>query len=88
MSPLSLDSVNQSQQYLLSVPQKSVFKIKVIAASRLDESGPACNWLLLGALGVTLGGGVISLDEQQTPQSPLSWVGPSPTRPGSGMGGV
>ena len=70
MSPLSLDSVNQ--QYFLSVPQKSVFKIKVIAASRLEESGPACNWLLPGALGVMLDGRVISLDEQQTPQAPLS----------------
>ena len=60
------------------MPQKSVLEIKDAVANCLEESRPACKWLLLGALGVMLDQKFIYLDENQTP----SWRGvlPSPAQ--------
>ena len=60
----------------MSVPQKSVFTMNEVVASSLGESLPACNWLLLEVLDITLVGRIIdpgNYQRKKPPQSPLSW---------------
>lgn len=58
-TPLSKLCIQSQQYFFISVPQKSVFTMNEVVASSLGESLPACNWLLLEVLDITLVGRII-----------------------------
>lgn len=64
------------------MPQKNVFKINEVVANSPEEGLPACNWLLLGVLDITLDGRIIYLGiTSGTPTVTLVLGSPFPAQP-------
>ena len=62
------------------MPQKNVFKINEVVANSLEEGLPACNWLLLGVLDITLDGRIYLGITSGTPTVTLVLGSPFPAQ--------